>query len=231
VNKIFIIHPFQILRKGLSFYIQEQYQTTEIHEFNTLEDCETTLITENDILIINTHTTTVALLNTLTRLQKRGVKIILWMESADEIQIRTLFKQGFSGYFLKDVDESELLEGLDKVYNDTPYLQTKLSSLLFKEYLSQIQNDNKIKEATLATESILHNTSLTNREWEVLNYLSKGYSNDKIAKELFLTESTVKNHVSAILRKLKVSDRTAAVVLAIKNEWIKYASIGLIGNL
>jgi two-component system, NarL family, response regulator DegU len=223
VNNILIIYPFQILRKGLSCYIQNHYKTATVFEFDTLEDCDTTLIKQNDILIIYIQTTSVTLLNTLKRLQKKDIKIVIWMESSDDQQISFLFRQGFLGYFLKEVEEHELLKGLESVLKNTPYLHSKLSSLVFKEYLSEINKEKKEKLLTMG--SRLNHPTLTNREWDVLNCLSKGYSNGKIAKELFLTESTVKNHVSSILKKLKVSDRTAAVVLAIKNEWIKYASI------
>lgn len=225
MNSIFIILPSQILRKGLCFYIQNQYKTATINEFDTLEDCDTTQIKQNDIMIINIQTTSKNLLNTLARLQKKGIKIVIWMESLNERQIISLFRQGFLGYFLKEVEENELLKGLENVNNNTPYLHSKLSSLIFKEYLSEINQEKEKKEKVLTTGSRFNNPSLTNREWDVLNYLSKGYKNKKIAKELFLSECTVKNHVNSIFRKLKVSDRTAAVVLAIKNEWIKYDSI------
>jgi two-component system, NarL family, response regulator DegU len=225
VNNIYIIHPFPIIRKGLSFYIQNEYKSVSVNEFSKLEDVNLKNIAQNDILIINIQKITVEILNILTKLQNKGIKIIIWMDSLDEMQIRSLFQKGFSGYFLEEVEEDELIEGLEKVHNNTPYLHTKLSSLLFIEYLTEIQKGRESKDSVLTRESKLQYSILTNREWEVLNYLSKGYSNEKIAKELFLTESTVKNHVSAILRKLEVPDRTAAVVLAIKNEWIKYASI------
>ncbi len=59
----------------------------------------------------------------------------------------------------------------------------------------------------------------TNREWDVMSLLIQGYSNEKIGNHLYITEKTVKNHISSILRKLNVPDRTNAVLAALKNEW------------
>ncbi len=61
---------------------------------------------------------------------------------------------------------------------------------------------------------------LTPREGEILNYIARGYINKQIADKLNISEQTVKNHMSSILRKLDASDRTQAVVLAMQNGWI-----------
>ncbi len=67
---------------------------------------------------------------------------------------------------------------------------------------------------------------LTVRELEVLESLARGHSNKEIARELGISEQTVKNHVSAIMRKFRVSDRTQAVIVAVKEGWIRLDGIG-----
>ncbi len=62
---------------------------------------------------------------------------------------------------------------------------------------------------------------LTKREQQILKYIADGNTNKQIAKTLSISEQTIKNHVSAILRKLNANDRAHAVVLAIRNGWIK----------
>jgi two-component system, NarL family, response regulator DegU len=226
LNSIFFIHPFPIIRNELTFVIKEQFSAAVVHEYETFFQCNPGLLNKDDIIIIYVKTSTTDILNSLTLLQNKGVKIIIWMESSDEIQTRNLFQCGFMGYFSSKIEQVELLEGLDMVFNNTPYIQRKLTSLLFKEYLSEIKPEIHENDAIFTKEITLKNAILTNREWDVLQYLSKGYSNEKIAKELFVTESTIKNHVSSILRKLEVPDRTSAVIKAIKNKWINYISIG-----
>src|SRR5699024_9926552 len=63
---------------------------------------------------------------------------------------------------------------------------------------------------------------LTKRECEVLQLLAEGNSNEKIARKLKVSESTVKNHVASILRKMNVADRTIAAITAIKNRWVHF---------
>ena len=70
----------------------------------------------------------------------------------------------------------------------------------------------------MAVESIT--ASLTNRETQILNYVAEGNSNKKIAQILNISEQTIKNHVSSILRKLNANDRAHAVVLAMRKGWI-----------
>jgi DNA-binding NarL/FixJ family response regulator len=64
-------------------------------------------------------------------------------------------------------------------------------------------------------------TPLSNREIEILDYIARGNSNKEIAKSLKISDQTVKNHITSILKKLSVNDRTAAVVHALKHGWIK----------
>ncbi len=66
----------------------------------------------------------------------------------------------------------------------------------------------------------LLSSPLTRREAEVLDYIAHGYMNKQIAAKLYISEQTIKNHMSSILRKLEVSDRTQAVVMAMQNGWV-----------
>jgi len=86
---------------------------------------------------------------------------------------------------------------------------------LYEEELHQLQEYYQAKESGATVPS-----PLTRRETEILRFIARGYMNKQIAKELGLSEQTIKNHLSSILRKLDVNDRTQAVVLAIHNGWI-----------
>jgi two-component system, NarL family, response regulator DegU len=178
------------------------------------------LLTKNDILIINVSPNTKDLSYSLERLRERGVRIVCWLESeADEDQVNVYFKQGFWGYFVGEVETTEFLQCIHHLLNNKPYLHSRLSSLLLKEYRKELTKTKKIDKITSTAKE---HYRLSDREWEVLLFMAKGYSNKRIAENLTLYESTVKNHVSAILRKLRVTDRTAAVVFAIKNKWVTY---------
>jgi len=88
-------------------------------------------------------------------------------------------------------------------------------SRFYEDELNQLQAFSSGQKAEAAVPSIL-----TPRETEILSYIARGYMNKQIAHELGLSEHTIKNHLSSIIRKLEVNDRTQAVVLAINNGWI-----------
>jgi two-component system, NarL family, response regulator DegU len=137
------------------------------------------------------------------------VKILVWVEASEKDTIINLIQQKFFGYLLNSFEMGELLQALKLFQQNKPYLQPNLSSLFLEVYIN-----DKIQNKTLP------NLILTKREWEVLQLLCTGASNEQVGNQLFLTESTVKNHVSSILSKLEVPDRTSAVVKAFKNRWV-----------
>jgi len=91
----------------------------------------------------------------------------------------------------------------------------KLFKRFFGEELRQLQEFSPGKEAEAIVPSLL-----TPRETEILDHIARGYINKQVASKLGISEQTVKNHLSSILRKLDVTDRTQAVVLAMHNGWI-----------
>ena len=90
----------------------------------------------------------------------------------------------------------------------------QLFGRFYDEELNQLQEFSP-KKAEVSIPS-----PLTRRELEILDYIARGYMNKQIANELGLSQQTIKNHLSSILRKLAVNDRTQAVVLAISNGWV-----------
>jgi len=112
---------------------------------------------------------------------------------------------GALGYILKDADASALIEAVRSVYEGQTYIQPIMARELVNEY-------KRIKSGADDPRN-----QLTDRETEVLKLLSKGMLNKEIANVLFISEKTVKNHISSIFRKLNVQDRTQAAVYAIKN--------------
>lgn len=91
----------------------------------------------------------------------------------------------------------------------------KLFKRFFNEELRQLQELSSGKKAEVPIPSLL-----TLRETEILDHIARGYINKQVARKLGISEQTVKNHLSSILRKLEVNDRTQAVVLAMHNGWI-----------
>ncbi|MDN5351719.1 MAG: two-component system, NarL family, response regulator DegU [Clostridiales bacterium] len=135
--------------------------------------------------------------------------IMLTIHEDAEYLIETI-NIGAEGYVLKDADVSSLIHAIQNVVKGEVYIHPTLSGILVREYKRKDKN----------MEDVI-GTNLTKREYEVIRLISKGYNNKEIAGELFISEKTVKNHVSNIFKKIKVTDRTQAALYAIKHNITK----------
>jgi NarL family two-component system response regulator LiaR len=111
-------------------------------------------------------------------------------------------KAGAISYILKDMKMIKLAEAITKAHNGEVILHPKVASRV----LQNIRKDSD-------KDSIIY-TELTERELDVLKLIASGFSNSLIAEELVISENTVKGHVSNILSKLHLGDRTQAAVFA-----------------
>lgn len=132
--------------------------------------------------------------------------VVLTIHQDREYLFKTI-QLGAEGYVLKDAESSVLIEAIRTVANGNTYVQPNMTSELVKEF-SRISTHTKGKEE----ENIL-----TSREVEVIELIAEGLINKEIAKKLYISEKTVKNHVSNIFKKLNVSDRTQAAIYAFKH--------------
>lgn len=141
--------------------------------------------------------------------------IIALTNEIDELFVKESIRAGASAYVLKNAGILNLIEAINTVYKGYSYIDSRVANVILKEFqrLSRIE----FRENQPLTPRDL----LTKRECEILQLLSSGYSNKAISQSIFLSETTTKNHVSNILSKLNVKDRTQAVVLAIKNGWVE----------
>jgi two-component system response regulator DegU len=143
----------------------------------------------------------------------------------DEGYVYRTLRSGASGYLLKEMGTSDLVEAVRVVASGGAYIHPKVTGKLIEEFrrLSEKEGANErtfsIEEGSTVDPKIIE--SLTRREREVLQLMAEGKSNRAIGEYLFISEKTVKNHVSSILQKLNVQDRTQAVVNSIKNGWVK----------
>jgi NarL family two-component system response regulator LiaR len=130
-----------------------------------------------------------------------GARVVVLSSFADDEHVFAAMQAGAAGYLLKDVDPDALAEAVREVHRGRPVLHPDVAARLMRRVADP---------ASPATEP------LTPREREVLRLVVEGFANKQIARRLLITEKTVKTHVSSILQKLGVADRTAAAVLAIR---------------
>lgn len=138
----------------------------------------------------------------------------------DESYVTHALKTGAQGYLLKEMDSDSLIEAIQVVDDGGSYLHPKVTHNLVQEYRRLAQeNVVGISEFGIEYRKPLH--LLTKRECEVLQLLAEGKSNRAVSESLYISEKTVKNHVSNILQKMNVNDRTQAVVSAIRKGWVE----------
>ena len=118
--------------------------------------------------------------------------------------VHAAIRAGASGFLLKDVRPLDLVEGIRLIANGNALLGPTVTRRLLDRFA-----DERTPSAT--TEAV---ATLTEREREILCLLAAGLSNAELAQRLFLSETTVKTHVSSVLRKLGVRDRVQAVIAA-----------------
>lgn len=140
----------------------------------------------------------------------------------DESYITHALEAGASGFLLKEVASTELISAVRAVAKDGAYLHPKVTTNVLKEYrrLLQFKGEQTGRGVESRTDDPVYQL-LSRREVEVLHLLADGRSNRDISDMLFISEKTVKNHVSSVLRKMDVNDRTQAVVDAIRRGWVE----------
>ncbi|MBS3938160.1 MAG: response regulator transcription factor [Peptococcaceae bacterium] len=123
----------------------------------------------------------------------------------DREYLLEVLKAGATGYLLKDVEPAHLIAGIRAVAKGETIVHPVLTGKLVSE-LSRLSKNPAQNNAN----------PLTGRESEILALMAQGLNNGDIAKKVYLSEKTVKNHVTSVLRKLGVTDRTQAVIAGVK---------------
>src|SRR5699024_9516723 len=147
-------------------------------------------------------------------------KVIIISIHDDESYVTHALKTGAQGYLLKEMDADSLIEAIKVVHEGGSYLHPKITHNLVREYRrlakESVQN---VVNGTIEYRKPLH--LLTKRECEVLQLMSEGRSNSAVTKSLYISEISVKNHVSNILQKMSASDRKQVLIPAIKKGWVE----------
>ncbi|MDQ3875498.1 MAG: response regulator transcription factor [Actinomycetota bacterium] len=140
------------------------------------------------------------------RFQLPETKIVMLTSSREDGDLFDAVKAGASGYLLKDIDPDRLAPELNAVLDGEAALPRGLVLRLLDEFRSR----DRRAWVQLARR---RDVELTSREWEVLELMREGLTTGDIAKRLFISTTTVRRHVGAVLKKLQVPDRKAAVRL------------------
>jgi RNA polymerase sigma factor (sigma-70 family) len=152
------------------------------------------------------------------------INIIMLTAYHDDQQVFHAIRAGASAYFPKDVSPRRLIEAIRLAHQGSYVVEDRVleKPQVGKWLLDQFEQIDQEAGDDLA--SLL--VPLSPREMEILQHIAQGKSNKEIAYELGISRQTVKNHMTSILRKLAVNDRTQAAIYALRRGWIRLQDIG-----
>ena len=204
--RILLVDDHQMVRLGLKSFFELQDDIEEVTEAtNGREGVEKALESRPDVIMMDIVMPEMRGIDATLAILKEWpeAKILILTSYLDNEKIYPVLDAGARGYMLKTSSADEILHAVRKVAKGEFAIETEVSKKV--EYH---RNHIELYE------------DLTARERDILGLLAKGYENQRIADELFISLKTVKTHVSNILSKLEVSDRTQAVVYAFQHHLV-----------
>jgi DNA-binding NarL/FixJ family response regulator len=148
-----------------------------------------------------------------------SAKIVMLTISDEEEDLFEAIRAGASGYLLKDIPLDEVAEAVRSVHGGQSLINPSMAGKLLSEFATLAKRDSEEEERVQHVAA----PKLTDREMEVLKLVARGMNNRDIAKELFISENTVKNHVRNILEKLQIHSRMEAVMIAVRQKLIEFS--------
>jgi DNA-binding NarL/FixJ family response regulator len=144
-----------------------------------------------------------------------SARIIILTMSDEEEDLFDAIKAGASGYLLKDIPLDQLAAAVRSVHGGQSLISPSMAGKLLTEFASLARRETEEPPRDVPA------PKLTDREMQVLRLVARGMNNRDIAKELFISDNTVKNHVRNILEKLQIHSRMEAVMVAVREKLIE----------
>ncbi|MCE5440752.1 response regulator transcription factor [Staphylococcus pseudintermedius] len=206
--KIALVDDHFIVRQGLEFLLSTQPQIEVVGSFGegqALLDALATDQIEPELILVDL---VMPEMNGITLIQKlkeqhAGIKILVLTSYVDEEHVMSAMQAGADGYEMKDVDPEALMTSIETVLQGDKVIH---------------KDAQQVMDTVITKPHMLN--KLSKRETEVLKEMAKGKTNKEIAETLFVSEKTIKTHVSHILSKLEVTDRTQAAIYAMENHLV-----------
>lgn len=219
--EIVLIDDHKLFREGVKRILEYEPMFTVVAEGGDGNEAEELVRKyQPDVVLMDINMPNMNGVEATTQLVKKypDTNVIILSIHDDESYVTHALKTGAKGYLLKEMDADALIEAIKVVSEGGSYLHPKVTHNLVQEYRRLALEQSSQQSQPVEYRKPLH--ILTKRECQVLQLLAEGNSNRSISKTLFISEKTVKNHVSNILQKMNVSDRTQAVVEGIKKGYV-----------
>lgn len=227
-NTIMIVDDHPTFRQGLRRLVEESGQFKVVAEAATgYEAIRLADIHQPKVILTDIQLPGVTGLKIARILKKQHPQshIIIVSMHVDDEHLFDAVRIGAAAFLSKDIESQELIEAIARVsrgeqlINQTVLTRPQLARRVLNEFRSLSGDGARSQRPAHAAQM-----PLSVREVEVLDCVAQGLSNKEIAEALFITEQTVKNHMTSVLRKLEVTDRVQAVLYAVKHGWIQIGS-------
>ncbi|MEM5626312.1 two-component system response regulator CasR [Bacillus wiedmannii] len=205
--KLLLVEDHHIVRRGLVFFLKTREEFEIVGEAENGEEALIFIQTERpDVVLMDLSMPKMDGIEATKRIKQydETIKILILSSFSEQDYVLPALEAGADGYQLKEVQPEQLVASIIAVHEGNANFHPKVTPALFGRSAVKKEKENPF-------------SMLTKREQEVLREIAKGRSNKEIAAELHITEQTVKTHVSNVLAKLEVDDRTQAALYAVKH--------------
>jgi two-component system, NarL family, response regulator LiaR len=210
--RVLLVDDHALVRKGVRFFLETQTDIEIVGEVGSGEEA-LTLVEEHapDIVLLDLLMPGIGGIEAARRIKNLSpaTRIVVLTSAEDRDHVLPAMSVGASAYVLKDVGPSELATTIRRVATGDIVIEPRVAAQLVSSLQQNLSATRRLS------------ADLTVREMEVLRLIAGGQNNAEIAEHLFLSPKTVKTHVSNILSKLQLADRTQAAVFAWKEGLVK----------
>ncbi|HDR7985164.1 two-component system response regulator CasR [Bacillus cereus] len=205
--KLLLVEDHHIVRRGLVFFLKTREEFEIIGEAENGEEALYFVQKKKpDVVLMDVSMPKMDGIEATKRLKQydETIKVLILSSFSEQDYVIPALEAGADGYQLKEVQPEQLVASIIAVHQGNANFHPKVTPALMGRSAVKKEVENPF-------------SMLTKREQEVLREIAKGRSNKEIAAELHITEQTVKTHVSNVLAKLEVDDRTQAALYAVKH--------------
>jgi DNA-binding NarL/FixJ family response regulator len=219
--RVVVLNSSAIICKGLEFVLQSMTDIQHVGSASNTGDAVSLIRKSHPELVItdvNTPLLDGIAITTFVKQEFPNMKVLILTAISDDDQIFEALWSGADGYCLNDVSSEKVRNAVQSVLNGAIWLDASIAPSI-KKGASELRGTHSPRPESSTPAPDL--SGLTEREISVLELVSMGFSNHRIASELSISSETVKTHIRHIMKKLAVTDRTQAAVIALKRRIVQ----------
>ena len=214
--RVLVVDDHVLFRRGLQMVLEQEPDIEVVGEASDgAEAVSAATETLPDIVLMDVRMPRRGGIDACTVIHQTvpSAKIIMLTISDEEADLYEAIKAGAMGYLLKEISIEEVASAIRAVHGGQSLISPSMASKLLNEFATMIKKTDGRQQVPAPR--------LTDREMEVLKLVAKGLNNREIAKQLFISENTVKNHIRNMLEKLQLHSRMEAVVYAVREKLLE----------